>query len=119
MYKIYFKSSIINYQNHHHFHHLLPLHTSSLSSDNANTPHSKIKWVQKIVVSLLCYDRSIDDKILPELNTIYTKQAAATKQTKYQFHRILDYIATQPNISLRCHKSDMVLTIDSDASYLV
>ena len=33
--------------------------------------------------------------------------------------RLLDYIATFPNVFIRYYKSDMVLTIDSDAAYLV
>ena len=34
-------------------------------------------------------------------------------------HRVLDYVAAQPNSSLILHKSGIFLTIDSDSAYLV
>ena len=75
--------------------------------------------MQKIVISLLYYARYIDNTLLPASKIIATKKADDTKQTEYQCHRVLDYVATQPNVSLVFHKSGMVLTIDSDATYLV
>ena len=82
-------------------------------------PPPKTTRLQQIIVSLIYYYRDINNKLLPALNIIALKQAATKKQTEYQCHRFVDHVATQPKISLRFHKSDMVLTIDSDDVYLV
>ena len=75
--------------------------------------------VQSIVGSLLYYARAIDNTILPALNTIGSEQSKPTNQTMKKCHRLLDYVATFPNVYLRFCASDMVLHIDSDAAYLV
>ena len=74
-------------------------------------PPSKITRVQQILGRFLYYARAIDNTLLPALNTIAEKQAAATKQMEDQYHSLLDYVSTQPNVSLRFYKIDMVLTI--------
>ena len=82
-------------------------------------PPAKITRMNFFFGSLLYYARAIDNTLLPDLNTIAAKQAAATKQMGNQYHRFIVYVATQPNVSLIFHKIDMVLTIDSDATYIV
>ena len=74
----------------------------------------------KLIVGIFLYSAiAIDHTLLTALNAIAAKQATATKQTEDICHRVLDYIAIQPNVSLVFQKSDMVLTIDLDADYLV
>ena len=63
--------------------------------------------------------RAIDGTLLPALNTISASQSKPTQATLQRCHNLLDYVATYPNVFLRYHASDMVLTIDSDAAYLV
>ena len=75
--------------------------------------------IQAIVGSLLYYARAIDSTLLPALNTIAASQASPTELTKTQCEQVLDYCATYPDVFIRYHASDMVLTIDSDAAYLV
>jgi hypothetical protein len=75
--------------------------------------------IQQIVGSLLYYARAIDYTLLPALNTISQSQAKPTENTKKECQILLDYCATYPNVMLRYQASDMVLTIDSDAAYLV
>ena len=75
--------------------------------------------VQSIVGSLLYYARAIDNTLLPALNTIAASQAAPTTATMKKCKRILDYVATYPQVYIQYHASDMVLNIDSDAAYLV
>jgi hypothetical protein len=74
--------------------------------------------IQQIVGSLLYYGRAIDSTILPALNTIALSQAKPTEKTKAECDHLLDYCATYPNTYLRYYASDMILHIDSDASYL-
>ncbi len=77
-----------------------------------------IKYDQQVVGSLLYYAREIDGTMLPALNTIGSEQTKSTKQTEQKCYRLLDYAATYPNAFIRYHASDMVLHVDSDASYL-
>ena len=77
-------------------------------------------YVQSVVGTLLYYGRAIDNTILPALNTIASDQAKPTTTTTMRkCKRLLDYVATYPNVFICYHASDMVLTIDSDAAYLV
>ena len=75
--------------------------------------------VQSIVGSLLYYARAIDNTLLPALNSIAAQQAKPTENTMKKCKRVLDYVSTFPNVFIRFHASDMILTIDSDAAYLV
>ena len=78
-----------------------------------------ITMVQSIVGALLYYARAIDNTILTALNDISSMQASPTENTRNKCRRLLDYVATYPNVSLRYHASDMQLHVDSDAAYLV
>ena len=57
--------------------------------------------------------------MLVALNTIAQTQSKPTQQTPKLYNHLLNYCATYPNVGLQYHKSNMVLSIDSDASYLV
>ena len=75
--------------------------------------------VQSIVGSLLYYARAIDATLLPALNTIAASQAKPTETTLANCKRLLNYVATYPNVKVRFYASNMKLQIDSDAAYLV
>jgi hypothetical protein len=47
-----------------------------------------------------------------------TQQAKPTQNTFKACRHLLDYCATHPNPTIRFHASDMVLHVESDASYL-
>ena len=75
--------------------------------------------IQSIVGALLYYARAIDNAILTTLNEISAAQSAPTEKTQKACDRLLDYVATYPNIKLQFHASGMKLHVDSDAAYLV
>ena len=75
--------------------------------------------IQQIVGSLLYYARAIDYILLPALNTTSRSQAKPTQTTKQACKILLDYCATFSHVILRYKASDIILTIDSDAAYLV
>jgi hypothetical protein len=52
------------------------------------------------------------------LNTLASQQATATEETAKSVVMILNYCATYPDAVLLYHKSDMILHVHSDASYL-
>jgi hypothetical protein len=52
------------------------------------------------------------------LNDIASEQTKATEKTQAGANQLLDYLAPHPDATIRYHKSDMILHIHSDASYL-
>ena len=74
--------------------------------------------IQGIVGSLLFYARGVDPTILPAVNMIASLQASPTQSVSDATDRLLQYCARFPNNSVTLHACDMVLHIQSDASYL-
>jgi hypothetical protein len=74
--------------------------------------------IQKVTGSVLYYARAVDPTVLMPLNDITTKQTKATEKTQATTNQLLDYLATHPDATIRYHASDMILHINSDASYL-
>ena len=76
------------------------------------------KFVQKVVGSFLYLARAVDSTILMALNAIANEQANPTEMTRERILQLLDYLATHPDAVVRFYKSDMILNVHSDASYL-
>jgi hypothetical protein len=74
--------------------------------------------VQEVLGTLLFYARAVDVTMLPAIGTIATQQASATEETLEATTHLLNYCATHPDAIVRFSASDMVLHVDSDASYL-
>jgi hypothetical protein len=74
--------------------------------------------IQKVTGSVLYYARAVDPTVSMLLNDISTEQTKATEKTQAATNQLLDYLATYPNATIRYHDSDMILHINSDASYL-
>jgi hypothetical protein len=85
--------------------------TPPLSAQNCIT-------IQKVTGSILYYARAEDPTVLMPLNDIATKQTKATEKTQAATNQLFDYLATHPGATIRYHASDMMLHINSDASYL-
>ena len=92
-----------------------------LAPDEDTSPKLNQKekqWVQQIVGSLLYYGRAVDPTILVALGSIAAQQNQPTKTTAESVTKLLNYVATYPNAIIRYKKSDMILHVHSDASYL-
>ena len=76
------------------------------------------KRIQQIVGTLLYYARVVDPTILPAINDIGSQQSKPTQITVKHLCQLLDYVASNPNATIRYKASDMVLHIHSDGSYL-
>jgi hypothetical protein len=90
-------------------------HDNSPALDLKDTKH-----VQEVLGTLLYYGRAVDCNctIVISIGSITTQQAKATKLTLDSIVQLLDYWATHPNAIVRFRKSDMILYVESDASYL-
>ena len=74
--------------------------------------------LQAIVGTLLYYARCVDASMLPALGDISAQQAAPTQATLRAANQLLDYAYTHPDAVVRFVASEMILHVDSDASYL-
>jgi hypothetical protein len=90
-----------------------PYADTSPALDAADT-----KRVQEILGTLLYYARAVDSTMLTAIGSIAMQQASATQATMQAITQLLNYCATHPEATVRYIASDMVLHIESDASYL-
>jgi hypothetical protein len=77
-----------------------------------------IKRLQEVISTLLFSARAVDNTMLVALGTLAAAQTQGTAQTMQALVHLLDYAATHPDAAIRFHKSDMILYIHSDTSYL-
>jgi len=75
------------------------------------------KEIQEIVGCLMFYAHAVDNTLLRALVSIGTQQAAPTQQTKFRVNQLLDYCATHPDAQVTYHANDMILHVESDASF--
>ena len=88
------------------------------TDDAAKLSPQVIKHLQQIVGTFLFYSRAVDPTMLTALSIIVTEQTQGTQITKEKAEHFLTYAATHPNATIKFYKSDMILKIHSDASYL-
>ena len=89
------------------------------TSDNTPVLSASEKTrIQGIVGSLHFYARGVDPTILPAVNLIASLQANPTQYVKDAAKRLLQYCARYLNNAIQFHACDMVLHVQSDASYL-
>ena len=75
-------------------------------------------YIQQVVGVLLYYGRAVDLTLLVALSSIGSAQATPTATTMELIKIILNYAATNLDAILFYKKSDKVLAVHSDASYL-
>jgi hypothetical protein len=76
------------------------------------------KCIQEVLGALLYYARAVNCTMISVIGTIATQQANATTATMKAITKLLNYCATHPDAVVRYYSSDMILWIESDASYL-
>ena len=77
-----------------------------------------VKRCQEIVGCLLYYARVIDSSMLTAVNAIACEMAHPTSAVQAMVDRLLAYAATHPDNHLVYRRSNMLLEVHSDASYL-
>ena len=77
-----------------------------------------ITHIQRVFVKQLYYALAIDKTALVALGDLGSKQTRSTKKTITEVNHLLNYMATHPDAKVHFYKSDMVLHIHSDDSYL-
>ena len=85
--------------------------------DAARQNASGVLSVQRVVGSILYYDRALDINLLPALTDIGSNQAKATEETQAARKKLLYFVATFPDAVIRYVARNMCLWIDSDTSF--
>ncbi len=103
--------------------HTIPTYGATIQYAKAvdtTTPLSKDKkkYIQQVIGTLLYYGRAVDATILVVLSLLASAQSSPTKDTMKRTRHLLDYVATHPNAIVSYAKSNMILSIHSNASYL-
>jgi hypothetical protein len=75
-------------------------------------------YIQQVIHILLYYSQAVDATIITGLSSLAAAQAKPTAHTVFLIKWLLDYVAINPDAILTYKKSDMVLAVHSDASYL-
>ena len=86
--------------------------------DGTKLSPQAIKQLQQIVGTFLFYSRAVDPTMLTALSIIIMEQTQGTQTMKEKAEHFLTYTAMHPNATIKYYKSDMILKIHSDASYL-
>jgi len=74
--------------------------------------------ILEVLGTLLFYARAIDSTMLTAIGELATEQTQATKTTMDKLAQLLNYCASHPDATIRFTASDMILAVESDASYL-
>ena len=77
-----------------------------------------IKRLQEIIGSLLFNGQGVDVTLMLTLNELASAQAQGTEATKLALLKVLDYCDTHDDEKIRYFASEMILHMNSDASYL-
>jgi hypothetical protein len=76
------------------------------------------KIIQEVIGVFLYYGQAVDSTMLTTLSVITSTQANPTKDTMTQCKQFLVYAATHQDAIITYRRSDMVLIVHSNASYL-
>ena len=91
---------------------LTPLYTSP------PIPEDRKRRIQKNIGTFLYYARAVECTMLPALNTLAEQQSSPTKNMQAAITHLLDYAANNPSAIIQYKARNMILHIESDASYL-
>jgi hypothetical protein len=91
---------------------------ADLPDDSTPLTPPEVTRLQEVISTLLFYARAVNSTMLVALGTIATSQTKGTEATAEASTHFLNYCATHPDATIRFHKSDTILQLDSDASYL-
>lgn len=76
-----------------------------------------IRLIQQQIGILQWYCRVVDPTVKCRLSQLGSEQSKATTQTREDLDHVLNYLYSYPDANLIYYASDMILHIESDASY--
>ena len=94
------------------------IHFATADDTSPALPPTDKKLIQEVIGIFLFYARAVDLTMLPALGSLAAQQSAPTKKTFQALTQFLNYAASHPDAVIRFRASDMLLTVESDCSYL-
>ena len=91
-------------------------HDSLPPDDSPLVSKDKIKRIQGVVVSILCYARSVESTFLVGLNSIVIQQTSAIDNNIKRTEDLLNYAEIHSDSKKWYRASEMILQIHTDAS---
>ena len=88
------------------------------TDDTTKLDYVDINLIQKIVGTFLYYGIAVDSTILVALSNIASEQSSATSNTSKKITRLFNYLATNPDATIRYKRSGTIVWVHSDASCL-
>jgi hypothetical protein len=76
------------------------------------------RFIQQVCGKFLFLGRAVDNTLLCPISAIASQSSKPTEDTMRYTLQLLDYLATQEDVVLSYHASDMVLAVHSNVSYL-
>ena len=86
--------------------------------ESAPATQAEVKELQEIVGCIMFYARAVDGTMLPAVNHIASEMKDATQGVMAMADRLLAYTVEYPNNALVLTACDMILHVQTDASYL-
>jgi hypothetical protein len=77
----------------------------------------EIKCAQDIIGTLLYYAQAVDPTLLAALSAIAARQSNGTRAVAKTCPQHLNYLATHPNAGIQYKACNMVMLVQTDASY--
>jgi hypothetical protein len=75
------------------------------------------RFIQQVCGNVLFLGRAVDSTLLCPISTIASQSSKPTKDPMQQTLQLLNSLATQEDVVLHNHASNMVLTVHSNTSY--
>ena len=88
------------------------------ADESPNVDAANKTRILEVLGTLLFYARAVDSTMLTAIGELATEQSQATKTTMTKLSQLLNYCASYPDATVRFSASDMLLAVESDASYL-
>jgi hypothetical protein len=79
----------------------------------------QIRHIQQVCGKFLYPARTVDNTMLHALNELCIAATKGTEETAKALIHFLNYCATNPDAEIIYRASDMILSVDSDAAYLI
>jgi hypothetical protein len=76
------------------------------------------RFIQPVCSNFLFLGRAVDSTLFCPISAIALQSSKPTEDTMRQTLQLLNYLATQEDVVLSYHTSNMVLAVHSNASYL-
>ena len=87
--------------------------------DSPTFTPTQIHFLQRIVGKCLYYARAVDNTMIHALNDLASQVTTGIMKTELAQKCFLNYCATNPDASIVFYASDMVVKVDSDATYII